>query len=49
LNSGSRTLVYAGPVRSARLEDTIALKILTDGRRLSAPQRLNFYFEIDVD
>lgn len=49
LVSGNRTLVFAGPIHAASLEDTIALKILTDGRRLSAPQRLNFYFEIDVD
>lgn len=49
LASGTRTLVYAGPIRQPRLEDTIALRILADGRRLEAPQRLQFYFEIDVD
>ena len=49
LISGHRTLVYAGPIRTGLLEDTIALKLETDGRRLLAPQRLQFYFEIDVD
>ena len=49
LISGNRTLVYAGPIRSANLEDTIALTIETDGQRLVSAQRLQFYFEIDVD
>lgn len=49
LNSGERTLVYAGPIRTAILEDTIALTIETDGQRLVSAQRLQFYFEIDVD
>jgi len=49
LISGRRTLVYSGPIRTPLLEDTIALKISADGRRLVSPQRLQFYFEIDVD
>lgn len=49
LASGNRTLVYSGPIRSALLEDTIVLRIWTDGRRLASAQRLDFYFEIDVD
>jgi hypothetical protein len=47
--SGERTLVYAGPIRAGLLEDTIVLKLQADGRRLIAPQRLLFHFEIDVD
>ncbi|MGZ5032793.1 MAG: hypothetical protein ACXWAC_06305 [Usitatibacter sp.] len=47
--SGNRTLVYAGPIRASLIEDTIVLKLSADGRRLVAPQRLQFYFEIDVD
>ena len=47
--SGNRTLVYSGIIKSNMLEDTIALKITADGRRLVAAQRLQFYFEIDVD
>jgi hypothetical protein len=49
LVSGNRTLVYSGPIRTGLLEDTIVLKLQADGRRLVAPQRLQFYFEIDVD
>lgn len=49
LNSGDRTLVYAGPIRTAILEDTITLTIETDGQRLVSAQRLQFTFEIDVD
>jgi hypothetical protein len=49
LISGRRTLVYSGPIRTPLLEDTIALRISADGRRLVYPQRLQFYFEIDVD
>ena len=49
LASGNRTLVYAGPIRANIIEDTIVLRLQADGRRLAAPQRLQFYFEIDVD
>ena len=47
--SGNRALVYAGPIRTNILEDTIALRISADGRRLEASQRLQFNFEIDVE
>ena len=49
LISGNRTLVYSGIIKSNMIEDTIALKITADGRRLVQSQRLDFYFEIDVD
>ncbi len=49
LISGNRTLVYSGPIKANTPEDTIALKISADGRRLISAQRLQFYFEIDVD
>jgi hypothetical protein len=49
LISGERTLVFAGPIRSGTLEDTFAVKVETDGKRLATPQRLQFHFEIDVD
>jgi hypothetical protein len=49
LVSGNRTLVYAGPIRANMIEDTIVLRLQADGRRLAAPQRLQFFFEIDVD
>ena len=49
LQSGNRTLVFAGPIRTALLEDTIVLRLTADGQRLAAPQRLQFHFEIDLD
>jgi hypothetical protein len=49
VRSGQRTLVFAGPIRTSLIEDTILLRISTDGRRLGAPQRLDFHFEIDID
>ena len=49
LASGNRTLVFAGPIRASLIEDTIVLRLQADGRRLVAPQRLQFFFEIDVD
>jgi hypothetical protein len=49
LAPGGRTLVYAGPIRDARLEDVFDINIEADGSRISNIQRLRFFFEIDVD
>ncbi len=49
LVSGNRTLVFAGPIRAGMIEDTIILRLQADGRRIAAPQRLQFYFEVDVE
>jgi hypothetical protein len=49
LISGERVLVYAGPVTTPFIDETLALKIETDGTRLSSSHRLNFHFEIDID
>ena len=49
LQSGERTLVYAGPIRSNFIEDNFTVRVVADGRRVNAPQRLQFHFEIDVD
>lgn len=49
LVSGNRALVYAGPIRTGMIEDTILLRISADGRRIQSPQRLQFNFEIDVE
>jgi len=49
VTSGQRALVYAGPISTPLLDETLVLKIETDGTRLSSTQRLNFHFEIDVD
>jgi hypothetical protein len=49
LQSGQRTLVYAGPIRANVLEDNFTVRVVADGRRFGATQRLQFHFEIDVD
>ncbi len=49
LQSGERTLVYAGPIRSGFIEDNFTVRVVADGRRVAATQRLQFHFEIDVD
>jgi len=46
---GNRVLVYAGPISTAVLEETLTLQIEADGSRLPNMQRLKFHFEIDVD
>jgi len=49
ITPGNRVLVYAGPITTALLEETLALQIEADGSRLPNMQRLKFHFEIDVD
>jgi len=49
LQSGERTLVFAGPIRTSFLEDNFTVRVVADGRRVAATQRLQFHFEIDVD
>jgi hypothetical protein len=49
ITPGNRVLVYAGPITTAVLEETLTLQIEADGSRLPGMQRLKFHFEIDVD
>jgi len=49
LRAGERTLVYAGPIADARLQDTLRLSVQADGRRLARDEMLDFGFEIDLD
>lgn len=49
LVSGQRAMVYAGPISSPVIDETLVLLIETDGTRLAGTHRLNFHFEIDVD
>lgn len=49
LQSGERTLVFAGPIRTNFIEANFSVRVVADGRRVNAPQRLQFHFEIDVD
>ena len=47
LVSGSRALVYSGPITSAYLEDVLQLTIELDGTQLREPNRVSFSFEMD--
>ncbi|HEY2807547.1 MAG TPA: hypothetical protein VGI91_02020 [Steroidobacteraceae bacterium] len=47
--SGSRTLVYAGPITTPFIEDMVQLTIRVDGRRLQQLYHINFRFEMDED
>lgn len=49
LRPGERALVYAGPISSAVLEDTLELSLHADGRDLLRSEQLRFVFEIDVE
>lgn len=48
LRSGERTLVYAGPIQTDAIEDTLRLAIQADGRKLRRDEQLAFAFEIDL-
>jgi hypothetical protein len=49
IRSGERALVYAGPIDSSTLEDTLALVLEADGRDLVRNEQLNFHFEIEPE
>jgi hypothetical protein len=49
LVSGGRGLVYQGPITTQILDDVMIVNIVGDGRRISSPQRLQFYFEIEPE
>jgi hypothetical protein len=49
LRAGERTLVYAGPIVSDRLEDIFRMTIQADGNRVLRPQDLRFSFEIELE
>jgi hypothetical protein len=46
--SGTRALVYAGPIIVTALHDILNIRLEADGSRLSEPQSLDFGFEIEV-
>jgi hypothetical protein len=49
LIAGGRGLVYQGPISTQILDDVMNVQISGDGRRISSPQRLQFYFEIEPE
>jgi len=48
VSSGSRTLVYSGPIRTPFLEDVLRLAIFVDGRQMHQGYEINFRFEMDA-
>jgi len=49
LRDGERALVYAGPIDTTRLEDTLLLTLRADGHRVLRQERLDFSFEIELE
>jgi hypothetical protein len=49
MRDGGRTLVYAGPIQSDRLEDIFRMTVQADGNRVLRPQDLSFAFEIELE
>ena len=49
LVSGERTLVYAGTIRGATLEDQFQVHLRAQADWQSQTRRLNFHFEFDAD
>ena len=47
--AGNRTLVYAGPVTSRVLEDTLTLQFTVDGRLMGHGVPVDIHFEIDEE
>ena len=43
-----RDRVYAGPIQAPIIEDTMNVQVHSDGTRLTGIQKLEFYFEIDL-
>ena len=49
LISGERTLVYAGTIPGATLEDQMQVRLRSNADWSSNSRRLNFHFELDAD
>jgi hypothetical protein len=45
--SGSRTLLFAGPITTPFIEDVVQLTVTVDGRRLIQSYPVSFRFEIE--
>ena len=47
VTAGGRSLVYAGPITTAYIEDVVFLTITVESRRMSQAYPDNFHFEMD--
>ena len=45
--SGTRALVYSGPITTPFIEDLLQLSIVVDGRQMNQAYDINFRFEMD--
>lgn len=49
MRDGERVLVYAGPIETDLIQDTLRLTLQADGNHLSRPEQLRFSFEFEPD
>jgi hypothetical protein len=49
LQSGGRVLVYAGPITTPFLEDTLTFQFTLDGSLMRRPVPVTYHFEMDED
>jgi len=49
VQSGGRMLVYAGPITTPFMEDTLTFRFGVDGRLIQHAFPVNFHFEMDED
>jgi hypothetical protein len=49
IQSGSRVLVYAGPITSAFMEDTLTFQFTVNGALMRRAVPVTYHFEIDED
>jgi hypothetical protein len=47
LTSGSRAIVYSGPITTPFIEDVVQLTITVDARHMQQGYSVNFRFEMD--
>jgi hypothetical protein len=49
VRSGSRVLVYAGPITTPFIEDVLRFQFTVDATQMRRPFPVNFHFEMDED
>ena len=49
MTSGTRALVYSGPISAPTINEVMTLKLIVDGTKMWQSYQLKFHFEIDED
>ena len=49
MTSGTRALVYAGPITAPVITEVLHLKLVVDGTQMTQAYQLRFHFEMDED